>query len=584
MRICRLALLLISIASSSAFADGPYVQNLRSLDENTNKSELFAILFKFEPYQRLPDQLAVNDIKETLDWLQQRALPGSNDVRFGYAYSAWLWKADIQDTASAIFLRTRIIARADGLRCKDQTSPSDQMGPYERLLAPYIEKFIKSQDSEQQALIFKAASVGIEDQIAKRPPDEWICNGGIAFFTKHFSKPSSPGDQVVKNTPGQLGTVIAVQDDAIKPDFLPDDQWQTKQKAMVTETVESLSKTLGWGPGPSDEIVRQYPYRLTISLIVDGQTKIIDRAAACEYHKMTSEARGDRTTQYAWHDETPGSVATILPNNQAVVVELPSLCKMEFNLAPSKDDDVPFIEIPKNYTPVVLWIQDVRDITSFELYPSIQVDSSMQLRARVTAIVAEHTNETTTGTPATQAEADLARRFGQLNSSYSYPQFKEFLAHAAYVIPKSVWGKNKILSDFFANNNNLTYVSDSKDPATRQLIRQYWLMISQSNQNELERGIFSNSRDGHDEWGNPPLKGSWDNQSAAYYEIPIVEKSGSWVLERESRGIRVYEAIQFRDNQDITLSYKNLAITKGFVFDPDTQELISQVILLNAFR
>jgi hypothetical protein len=246
MRILVVLCTLSFVFISAADAQTKYVQELNNLEAKKAFTPLFQKLMSFEPFKRLPDQTAVTEIKETLDWLRLRGFINNDSARYTYAYSAWLWSAGIKDTASAMYILAAIKARSDGARCADKTSPRDQTRQYEQFLQGPITQFLQTQSKDVKEKVFKVATSRLEERLPLRQPDEWLCNGGMAFFDKYVKK---HGKLDGKNVPGSV--TVVVEDDSIKPDFVNVEIWQAERRKVTDSAINNLRKILFEPPSNS---------------------------------------------------------------------------------------------------------------------------------------------------------------------------------------------------------------------------------------------------------------------------------------------------------------------------------------------
>lgn len=227
-----------------ANAQTQYVQEIKTLETQRALTPLFQKVMALEPFKRLPDPMAQVEINETLNWLRQRGFFDNESARYTYAYAAWLWNAGIKDVASAMYFNAEIKMRSDGARCVDKTSVGDRVSQYEQLLQEPIAQFLKTQSKATKEKIFKLSTMRLEERLSLRQPDEWLCNGGIAFFKKYIEKHGNlSGTEVTKTKQSPARTLI-VEDDSIQPDFIDSASWQTERKKATDSAVDRLSKLL----------------------------------------------------------------------------------------------------------------------------------------------------------------------------------------------------------------------------------------------------------------------------------------------------------------------------------------------------
>jgi hypothetical protein len=235
---------LLFVSASAVNAQTEFVQELNSLESKKSHTALFQKLMSFEPFKRLPDQMAVNEIKETLNWLRQRGFYDNESARYTYAYSAWLLNAGFKDNASAMYFFAGIKAKSDGSRCVDKTSAQDRVTQYEQLLREPISSFLKTQDKGIKEKIFKLATLQLEDRLSLRQPDEWLCNGGFAFLKKYADKHGNLHGKEVTGSSTNLGMIQIIEDDSIKPDFVDKTVWQMERKTLTDTAISDLRRLL----------------------------------------------------------------------------------------------------------------------------------------------------------------------------------------------------------------------------------------------------------------------------------------------------------------------------------------------------
>ncbi|MDD4882161.1 MAG: hypothetical protein PHX10_11345 [Gallionellaceae bacterium] len=244
LRMFAVVSTLLFISISAANAQTKFVQELKSLESNKSLTPLFQKLMTFEPFKRLPDQTAVAEIKETLDWLRLRGFYDNESARYTYAYSAWLWNSGFKDNASAMYFFAGIKARSDGARCADKTSQQDRVIQYEQLLRGPITQFLKTQDKVAKERIFKLATLRLEERLPLRQPDEWLCNGGMAFLKKYADKHGNLLGTEETGSSTNLGKAAVIEDDSIKPDFVDKAEWQTERRVVTDTAINDLKQFL----------------------------------------------------------------------------------------------------------------------------------------------------------------------------------------------------------------------------------------------------------------------------------------------------------------------------------------------------
>jgi hypothetical protein len=83
----------------------------------------------------------------------------------------------------------------------------------------------------------------MEEKHSNRPPDTWLCSGGLSFMRrfseKHKGNPNPPAREI--QDPTRPGRTILLDDPDIKPEFITDDEWHVRRKQLVAKFVEQVS-------------------------------------------------------------------------------------------------------------------------------------------------------------------------------------------------------------------------------------------------------------------------------------------------------------------------------------------------------
>ncbi len=226
---------------TSASAQTSYVTELNRLDAINGQDELFKKLLAFEPFKRLPDPVAVQEVKETLDWLKKRGFWDPGSVRYTYNYAMWLWYAGVQDTSTAMFLFGTIKAQSDAARCLDETSAPTRIRDYESSLSDAARSFLQNKSQAIRDQVFQLATNRLEERLPHQKPDEWLCGGGMSFFNKYSQKHGNLEGKEVK-VPNSFGKTFIVEDSSIKPDFVADTVWIEARRKATTKAVQDIKK------------------------------------------------------------------------------------------------------------------------------------------------------------------------------------------------------------------------------------------------------------------------------------------------------------------------------------------------------
>lgn len=289
-------------------------------------------------------------------------------------------------------------------------------------------------------------------------------------------------------------------------------------------------------PSVSTEVTQRAPYELIVHLVVDGHRLSIDRSGACEYavHRYhNAPTRIESIGQ--WSDGLPGAIALILPDQEGVVVELPSLCPGVWAHSGELKRQVRATSplIPSStlahYTPAAIWIRDVRHIDSFELYPSIETGPHARMHVRVRNIEVSSLATDSHPMTSTPQEIALAERFGwtQLADVHT-----TYVAHAAYVLPVSDWRQDVIIRKYISKHRGILILPARASPEVMKVRR---AIVSHINNIHARVGYAKGAV-----FGVPPLNGHYGPADTEYYEIPMIRNGRAWELDPRRRGIRLY--------------------------------------------
>ena len=164
-----------------------------------------------------------------LDWQKQQFIRGKGGARTAYMYAYNLYRGGIKDTSAFAYVSGVLQARVDGSRCKDATGVGQNIANWEKKMSPAKELFISLDEATQKK--FLNTALNREEKIKSRAPDEWICSGGIKFFTqfheKHKNNPNPPVKSI--NDPDSIGTTKVYDDPSIKPEFIAQDEWEKRR-------------------------------------------------------------------------------------------------------------------------------------------------------------------------------------------------------------------------------------------------------------------------------------------------------------------------------------------------------------------
>lgn len=322
----------------------------------------------------------------------------------------------------------------------------------------------------------------------------------------------------------------------------------------------------------SDQLIKKVPYVVKVRMTVDGKSMQAVRKGAClHYERHYGPNPAGITKNDYWIDQPPAVVAVVKPDHEGIVVLLPVLCTYPaFNKTKWTDQpDVnsPVIRLGKNYVPAVIWIRDVRHFDHFQLYPSIQAGPEAPLHVRVNRVeVGTYSNNAHIPAP-TEDEISLENRFGS-DSFNAVSDQKFYVAHVAYVLPKTFWGHDTYLRKYFSRIKTLKVIKASATDKVSESVIRHFMGITNLH---------------GDRYGEPPLRGSYLPSDMDYYEIPMVKQNGVWRLAKECRGIRFYKEFKVAPytaaHDAVSLSYKQVkAEMHQLLYDPSSKTLIFQQI------
>lgn len=197
------------------------------LDKLADKRDLNDLI------KRVNQPQSEQELRSGLDWLRAKSLSGFGGGRIMYSYSYLLAGAGIPDSASVIYILASLTSRIDAARCADPSAPSDKFQRWENSLTQ-IPRYYQSLPFEKREEIISLV-VAWEEKISTRPPDAWLCNGGMSymmkFMEKHKNDPNVPAREIEDKT--RLGRTILLDDPEIQPEFVDDETWQNKRKTII---------------------------------------------------------------------------------------------------------------------------------------------------------------------------------------------------------------------------------------------------------------------------------------------------------------------------------------------------------------
>ena len=231
MRFLAFIAITLLSAVTSANAD-TYTAELDTLASKSDLNEL--IMRVNQP--RNPEELRLG-----LEWLRDKSISGFGGSRIHYSYAFGLFGAGVRDTSAFAHLLALLTGRVDAARCKDSSALGDKLQGWDHNLAQIFNHFLSLGPAQRKEQI--SLAVAIEEKHGSRAPDTWLCSGGLSymvrFFEKHKNNPNPPAHEI--QDPSRLGRTIIVEDPDIKPEFVADEEWNTRRKQLVAKFVEQLS-------------------------------------------------------------------------------------------------------------------------------------------------------------------------------------------------------------------------------------------------------------------------------------------------------------------------------------------------------
>ena len=204
------------------------------LDQLAAKSDLNDLI------KRVNQPRSVEEVRVGLNWLRAKSIESFGGSRIHYSYALGLFRANVKETATFAFLYGLLAGRIDASRCADPLAPGEKLQRWEQSLGPIFLHFLSLSLDERRKLVSMA--IATEEQFSARAADTWLCSGGLVFMhkfmEKHKDDPSPPAREIQDGT--RPGRTILLDDPAIKPEFVTDEEWNIKRKQLVSKFSEQL--------------------------------------------------------------------------------------------------------------------------------------------------------------------------------------------------------------------------------------------------------------------------------------------------------------------------------------------------------
>ncbi len=198
------------------------------LDQMETKERL-----KVDLFEKATSATTAAELVAALDWLKERVFKQSCGARYAYAYAVDLWQAGIKDSAALMFIYAKLLIRIDAARCADKSAPNDKIIGWESKLTP-IQKYFDSLNKKTK-LKFVTTVLDLENGKKHREHDEWLCGGGIDYFLKYNEKYGNLNGAEAKADKRSGTKKTVLEDDAIKPDYIADSEWQEARRLVIVD-------------------------------------------------------------------------------------------------------------------------------------------------------------------------------------------------------------------------------------------------------------------------------------------------------------------------------------------------------------
>lgn len=189
-----------------------------------------------------------NDLFLIATWLRWRILSENADPRYSYAYAADLHymrdeRGDFHKDAAIFFYNAKLGLDIDGARCADKASPQSIALGFEtqKYVQPLIENIAKMSKLDKASAILEA--VAIEEMRGERPLLEAFCTSGANSMLKAISAGSKP--EKIKSSDSKIpGDTYSIDVSKVKPQVIPDIEWQKKRREILDGYVKSAIELL----------------------------------------------------------------------------------------------------------------------------------------------------------------------------------------------------------------------------------------------------------------------------------------------------------------------------------------------------
>lgn len=187
------------------------------------------------------------ELAAAMDWLKLRVFAGRGGARYAYAYAYDLWlMADTNDylaeevrvglIESAIIsvLYAKVVGRVDAARCLDSSAAPMALRSWEGDLHKVFERYLAAEPEKR--LSYLNLAFGMERKHLNRPPDTWMCRGGIRQFVEYEGKLTEGTPIELPGHVGGQGVVL----DLGEPKIVSKEVWLERRSELVPKLFISL--------------------------------------------------------------------------------------------------------------------------------------------------------------------------------------------------------------------------------------------------------------------------------------------------------------------------------------------------------
>lgn len=219
-----------------------------------NAAELDALLAQ-KDYLKLGTILksakTADEVLQYMNWQQRKLLSGASAfINFAYIFdldrvghSLTDHRAlELKKTSAVIWLYAFTLILVDGVKCKDVSAPENRKNQLLTVF-PRVVQFMRAiPATELEGLVNIAIKMEV-NTASMRVDDDFLCRDGLAAMQAGIAKFGDKATREVPTPPGGVGTTKEIMADPdYKPEFLPKDVWEPKQKEMRAGMLAILAK------------------------------------------------------------------------------------------------------------------------------------------------------------------------------------------------------------------------------------------------------------------------------------------------------------------------------------------------------